>query len=287
MLIGNYSVLYKNPTRHYGGVTGQGHDRAGWSQPGMTRGRYTASGWSAKSGLPDGFRPPYTWIIPQKPGALAARNTLVGSGALAAAGTRAKLLVSAMTGTGALTGTGTLVVPITCDMAGLGTLAILAGTPTGIGKLLADMAGTGVMTADLVDSPGWLVALIPGTGTLAADPVDSPGWLVADITPFAVLSPQSLAAAVWEADAALSDNAGTMGEKVNDAGSASNPWTEVIEGTFTAAELLRVIAAALAGQLSGAGGATITILGVDGATDRIVASVTPDGNRTNVTLDGA
>ena len=78
-----------------------------------------------------------------------------------------------------------------------------------------------------------------------------------------------------------------MGEKVNDAGSASNPWTEVIEGTYTAAELLRVIAAALAGELAGAGTTTITITGVDGATDRITATVDGTGNRTAVTLDGA
>jgi hypothetical protein len=77
-----------------------------------------------------------------------------------------------------------------------------------------------------------------------------------------------------------------MGEKLNDAGSGSNPWTEVIEGTYTAAELLRIMAAALAGELSGAATTTITILGVDEATDRIVATVDSDGNRTALTLDG-
>jgi len=77
-----------------------------------------------------------------------------------------------------------------------------------------------------------------------------------------------------------------MGEKLNDAGSGSNPWTEVIEGTYTAAELLRIMAAALAGELSGAATTTITIKGVDGTTDRITATVTSDGDRTAVTLDG-
>ena len=287
MLLGNYSVLYKSPGRFYGGNTGQGKDPAAFGGSGANRGRFNSPDWSALSGAPDGYRPPYTWILPQTAGSLASRNMVVGSGSLAATGTLAKLLVSAMTGTGSLSATGTLVVPIFSNMVGLGTLAILAGTPTGIGQLLGGAVGAAVMAADLTDSPGWLLVNMAGTGNLAADPLDSPGWLVADITPFSVLSPQSLAAAVWDADALLSDNVGTMGEKLNDAGSASNPWTEVIEGTYTAAELLRVIAAALAGELSGAGGATITILGVDGATDRIVATVTPDGNRTNVTLDGS
>ncbi|MBK7330866.1 MAG: hypothetical protein IPI85_17805 [Dehalococcoidia bacterium] len=44
------------------------------------------------------------------------------------------------------------------------------------------------------------------------------------------------------------NDVGTMGEKMNDAGSG-NPWTEVIEGSYTAAELLRIITAALAGEL--------------------------------------
>jgi hypothetical protein len=95
------------------------------------------------------------------------------------------------------------------------------------------------------------------------------------------------AASVWSAVAADSNDAGTMGEKLNDAGSAANPWTEVIEGTYTAAELLRIITAALAGELAGAGTATITITGVDATTDRIVATVDGTGNRTAVTLDGA
>lgn len=63
-------------------------------------------------------------------------------------------------------------------------------------------------------------------------------------------------------------------------------WGYAVEGTYTAAEIIRLVSAALAGKLSGAGGATITIRDVNDTADRIVASVDGDGNRTAITLDG-
>ena len=63
--------------------------------------------------------------------------------------------------------------------------------------------------------------------------------------------------------------------------------TRVIEGTHTVDDILRIIAAALAGETSGSGTATVEILGLDGATTRITATVSPEGNRTAMTLDGA
>lgn len=87
--------------------------------------------------------------------------------------------------------------------------------------------------------------------------------------------------------AAANNVTGTMGEKLNDAGSGSNPWTEVIESGFTAAEILRILAAVLAGKVSGAGLGTETFVGIDGTTDRVVSTVDSNGNRTSVTLDGS
>ena len=60
-----------------------------------------------------------------------------------------------------------------------------------------------------------------------------------------------------------------------------------LEGTTTLGEALRVMLAALAGVSSGGGAATLRFKALDGATDRIVATVDGMGNRTAVTLDGA
>jgi hypothetical protein len=105
-------------------------------------------------------------------------------------------------------------------------------------------------------------------------------------TPYTTLSPENLAAAVWNAVAASYNTSGSMGEKLNDAGSASNPWTEVLEGTYTAAELLRIMSAALAGKTSGAGGTEVTFRDLLDLKDRIIGTVDTEGNRTEVVIDG-
>lgn len=63
--------------------------------------------------------------------------------------------------------------------------------------------------------------------------------------------------------------------------------TRIVEGSYTADEVLRIMAAALAGKVSGAGTGTETFKGLDGTTDRIVSTVDANGNRTAVALDGA
>jgi hypothetical protein len=68
-----------------------------------------------------------------------------------------------------------------------------------------------------------------------------------------------------------------MGEKVNASGSAANPWTEVIESGLSAGDVMRIILAIQAGETTvsdvGGGTKTITFKGQDGATDRVIASV--------------
>lgn len=62
---------------------------------------------------------------------------------------------------------------------------------------------------------------------------------------------------------------------------------EVVEGTYTMRQMLKVMAAALVGKVSGGGTTTIVFKGVDGSTSRVTATVDANGNRSSVTLDGA
>jgi hypothetical protein len=97
------------------------------------------------------------------------------------------------------------------------------------------------------------------------------------------LSTANVGQAVWAAIAASNNNAGSMGEKLNDAGSAANPWTEVIESGYTAAEILRVLAAVAAGKKT-ATGATVTFRDLGDTKARVTGTV-DGGNRTNVALE--
>ena len=67
---------------------------------------------------------------------------------------------------------------------------------------------------------------------------------------------------------------------------AESVWGRVIDGGYTAEQILRVMAAALAGKASGAGTGTVTFKSIDGIKDRVIADVDGTGNRTAVVLDG-
>lgn len=88
------------------------------------------------------------------------------------------------------------------------------------------------------------------------------------------LAPNAGAPAAGSVDKHLDDLLTTIG-------------SEIVEGTYTRDDILRIIAAALAGETSGSGTSTVTITGLDGATTRITATVDGNGNRTGMTLDGA
>ena len=99
---------------------------------------------------------------------------------------------------------------------------------------------------------------------------------------------QQIVDGVWNALAASYNATGTMGEKMNDAGSASNPWTEVLEGAYTAGEMLKLLTAVAAGKSTivdlGGGLATVTFRDINDTVDRVQADMT-DSERTSVTLN--
>lgn len=287
MLLGNYSILNRNTNTSVGNAFT--NPLALFKATALNRAYMTDTddhqGWK-QSGFPTGYgieeRSGSAWWMPPKAGGMAAVGTLLGSGTLSASMSKGINIVGALDGAGSLSSALTMVVGMVGGLSGSGAItAALVGSTALAGAL----SGTGSLSAALGALSG-MVGALSGSGTITGD-LRGRLFMAADITPVTELSPENLATAVWAAVAAANNDAGSMGEKLNDAGSGSNPWTEVIEGSYTAAELLRIMSAALAGELSGATTTTITIKGVDGATDRIVATVTADGDRAAVTLDGA
>lgn len=68
------------------------------------------------------------------------------------------------------------------------------------------------------------------------------------------------------------------------AGVADAILDEVVVGSYTMRQLLKVFAAALAGKATGGGTTSVTFRGVDDASNVIVATVDANGNRSAVTL---
>lgn len=239
------------------------------------------AGFSRKSGTPSGYRHPASWCLPIKDGGLSSRFETDIEFSESASIVGGKNAEGSATLTFTLDATGGLVV------SGSGTATI---TFTPDGTVIAVAPGVGTASISFAPSADiGAIADLLATATLTFTPSADPhaiGYLEGTSSSDAEFSADNLAAAVWNALAASYNTPGTMGEKLNDAGSASNPWTEVIEGTYTAEQILRIIASALAGKVSGAGTGTETFKGLDGTTDRIVSTVDDDGNRTDVVVDG-
>lgn len=218
--------------------------------------------------LPSGNRHPSVWMMPQAAGALASRNLVSGSGVISEANAwSVKLAQAALSGSGAMDAVGGLIVQLIADIAGSG--GISEGDLKAFLQALADIGGSGEISDAQATGLGELVAAITGLGLVDAT-LTGTGELSADLVVTGTgLTTANVGQAVWSAIAAANNTAGTMGEKLNDAGSASNPWTEVIEAGYTAAEILRILAAHAAGAATGLEGANPQFTGLDGTTVRI------------------
>jgi hypothetical protein len=67
--------------------------------------------------------------------------------------------------------------------------------------------------------------------------------------------------------------------------SATDIWSHNLEGLYSAQEIMRIMAAALAGKISGADTGNIKIRDLGDTKDRITADTDVHGNRLSVTLD--
>jgi hypothetical protein len=118
--------------------------------------------------------------------------------------------------------------------ANLGLILSAVATISGIGGLSADvvgaleasatLAGEGDFTASLGALAG-AIATLSGEGALTGD-TTAKGHLTADIyVNQSTATVNELVAGVWNALASEFNTSGTMGQKLNGAGSAGDPWT--------------------------------------------------------------
>lgn len=232
--------------------------------------------------LPSGNRHPSAWMMPQKPGALASRNSISGAGSAAAAALAVKLAGADLTGAGSLEAIGGLIVQLLADIAGSG--GISEADAKAFLQAVASINGSGGISAAQATGLGELVAAITGLGLVDAT-LTGRGELSADLVVTGTgLTTGNVGAAVWAAIASANNTPGTMGEKLNDAGSGSNPWTEVIEAGYSAADVLRLISAVLLGNATGLESGAQVFTGLDGTTERVTGTYT-DGERTTTDLD--
>jgi hypothetical protein len=281
MLKQNGSILTQMPMRFIGGAVCA--DRAFWSRPGeLSNAR---NGFGNLAAIPQGHLAPSAWQMPYKGGGMSSFTDLRASASLNSLNLAAGINIEGSTSAALTVGIADLQLIVSANGAVTITATVngtIAGALSGSGSTSATATVSNATLGAIVDALGTAIAAASASATIKAL-----GNMEGEITPFTELSPQNLAAAVWSALSAENDTAGTMGALLNASGAAGDPWSVTLEGTYTAADLLRVAAAILAGKVSGAGTGTETFRSIDDARDAVVSTVDNLGNRTEIVIDPA
>lgn len=239
MLVGNGRRLRSNPLT-YSTALQQQFPNSGPVQKNLF---YGSGGLSPLSGLPvEGVNSNYAQLLPLKSGGIASRsNNTDGVGELIAAGALGVNLGALVQGSGLMPPA-----PLILTTSGSATINGLGSVSSAALVALLD-ASTNIISGSsfsgALRATGRLQGAGQGFGTISLTPYAT-GTLAADITPFTDLSPQTLAAAVWNSTTAAYTEVGSMGKAVSDAGGAGNPWSSPVVGNTGAGsfgELVRDI----------------------------------------------
>lgn len=160
------------------------------------------------------------------------------------------------------------------DTAGYPKVTVKSGT--GAGELSIT---SGVVSADAVQLSGDATAannaesFFDGTGYAGTNNVIPTVTTVNGLAAGAITA-AAIATGAIDADALAAD-------------AIDEIWDEVLEGSLTGRQIVRIMLAALAGKSSGGGSSTIKFRDAADTKDRISATVDGNRNRTAVTVDGS
>jgi ABC-type transporter Mla MlaB component len=168
-LLGNYSVILKNPATFIGG-TQVSNCRSAFGSEGqmlqMYYGESEGGGLPLTASLDTGTEPPYSWHLAEKGGELSSTTMINGTATLTASQQNGINIVSTLAGVGTIDTAGlALVTSMIATIAGTGALT---GAMVGTVQLAADLAGSGDVTGALGMLSG-MVADLAGAGAISSD----------------------------------------------------------------------------------------------------------------------
>ena len=230
MLLTNYSFRNSGQERALGGSLNPTYTWGLSKHQAVFYGENAVADVTNKMGLNPGYRPPYALVLPPKDGGMSMWNG--GTGSTIGTGVAGWFGSATIAGSGTITDAACgLIVEMLATIAGLGGL-----TASVIGQLQASatLAGSGTLTAAQSALAGMTSTLI-GTGLLSDAQQQALGEMTADIyVNQSQATVQQIVDAVWNALAAEYNLTGTMGEAMNGAGSAGNPWITDLSSYNTA-----------------------------------------------------
>lgn len=243
-LLGNYSVILKNPATFIGG-TQVSNCRSAFGENGqnlqMYFGESEGGGLPPTASLPTGTEPPYSYHLADKGGELSSTTLINGVSSISLSLSNGINIIASLNGAGTVNEAGlSLVTSMIASLAGTGTIT---GSMVGTIQMAADLAGSGNITGALGMLSG-MFANLSGQGSLSAD---LKGKLAMASTIYVNQSEatvEQIAGAILNALASDYNLSGTIGEAINGAGAAGNPWITDLSGyttSDTAGKILREI----------------------------------------------
>lgn len=209
MLIGNGALVHRQACRQIGG--GAAGDITAWMRSERMN-RMVGGFPTIFGGTPSGARPPVTWVLPVKSGALSAYTTVYAevdvSGTLIPARNIEAAISADVTVSGDLglivsaVANLTITANVTADIVGILDAAANITMSTNVTAALGALAGMTAALSTSIDASGNLTGI---------------GSLSADIVSYGELTPEGLRDAVWNALSASYNTNGTMGAKLNSA----------------------------------------------------------------------
>jgi hypothetical protein len=239
MLIRNYTYDMGNLSGHYhSGIT----NPLLFIAPHRMRGYFTrpeaVEAQVSRDSFPTGTNPPYSYVLGDKGALISSTTQISGTGSLTSSVAMGRSVSATINGTGSLTAGVSLIVQVAAALTGTGALT---ASMTGVVSLACTLAGSGNLTASL----GLLanvVANLTGSGSLSADVRGKASVSATIYVNAGTATTEELAAAVWNALAASFNTAGTMGNKMNAAGSAGDPWSTILPGSYTGSQAGAIVA---------------------------------------------
>lgn len=238
MLLNNYSYINSVLGRQFGGLT----NPTKYNKPEVMR-NYFSQPESGdiervkRDSFPTGANPPYSLVMGDKGGLISATTTISGTGNISSNLTQGKALSATLSGTSTLSANASLIVQLAAALAGTSELTASA---KGVINMAANLAGSGNMAAGLSMLVG-LAATLNGAGGISAN-LRGTASMSADIqVNSGAATTNELVAAIWGAIAANYNEPGTMGQKLNGAASAGDPWGTALPGSYADGEAGKIL----------------------------------------------
>lgn len=230
MLLANYSYINALCGHTHSGITNPynvntPHSRRGYFTPLDASNKETIK----RDSLPTGTNPPYSLMMGDKGALLSSTTYISGAGTITGNISKGINITASLEGSSSLASNLSLVVALEAALVGNGNLTAalvgvvqLAGALSGSASIAAALSLISNMNASLNGS-GSIAGNLKGTLSLEADIYVNQSQATVD----------ELVAGVWNALAAEFNASGTMGEAMGAAGTAGDPWTTTLPGTYT------------------------------------------------------